>query len=136
MFIKGLNQDLSFLVKRPGIEWETMSTPDLVNLTNQLSCTLDELPTRKTTKMINLQLQQMKTHKQNPKPPSFSYYCKQPGYWDQDCYKFKCFRHLQPSNQLFQCSPNFQWCGFKELQEHFQILPLNWLGKMLLQIGD
>ena len=60
MFIHGLNWDLSFQIKRTRIEWKTVSTPDLVNLANQLSCTLDELPKRKTAEILNLQLQKMK----------------------------------------------------------------------------
>ena len=36
MFINGLNQDLSFLFKTTRMEWETMPTPHLVNLTNFL----------------------------------------------------------------------------------------------------
>lgn len=37
-----------------------VSTPDLVNLTNQLSHTLDESPKRKTAKILNRKLQQIK----------------------------------------------------------------------------
>ena len=37
-----------------------MSAPDLVNLANQLSHIVDEPPPRKTTKILNLQLQQLK----------------------------------------------------------------------------
>ena len=55
MFINELNQDLSLLVKGTKIEWETMSTPDLINLANQLSHTLDESPKRKTAKIPKLQ---------------------------------------------------------------------------------
>ena len=43
------------------MEWETMSTPDLVNLANQLSHFLDKSPKRKTAKILNLQLQLIKT---------------------------------------------------------------------------
>ena len=45
------------------MEWETMSTPDLVNLASQLSCFLliDESPERKTAKTLNGQLQLIKT---------------------------------------------------------------------------
>ena len=57
LFINGPNQDLSILVNRTRMEWETLSTSDQVNLVNQLSHTLDELPQRKTTKILNLQLQ-------------------------------------------------------------------------------
>ena len=41
MLINGLNWNLSFLVKRSRMERETMSILDLLNLANQLSCTLD-----------------------------------------------------------------------------------------------
>ena len=37
MFINGLNLDLPLLVKRTMMEWETISTEDLVNLANQFS---------------------------------------------------------------------------------------------------
>ena len=50
-FINGLNQDLSLLVKRTKMEWETMSTLDLVTLPNQLSPTLP--PERETDKILN-----------------------------------------------------------------------------------
>ena len=32
----GLNQDLSLLVERTRMEWETVSTPDLVTISDQL----------------------------------------------------------------------------------------------------
>ena len=38
------------------MEWKTMLTLELVNLVNQLSCTLEGLPWRKTAKILNLQL--------------------------------------------------------------------------------
>ena len=50
------------------MEWETMSPSDLVNLENQLSHTLDESPERKTAKILNLHLQQMKASKPKTKP--------------------------------------------------------------------
>lgn len=56
MFINGLNQDLSLLVKRIRMEWKSISTPDLVNLANQRSRIPDESPKRKTAKILNLQL--------------------------------------------------------------------------------
>lgn len=37
-----------------------MPTPAIVKLTNQISCTLDELPERKATKILNLQIHKMK----------------------------------------------------------------------------
>ena len=45
------------------MEWEIMTTPDLVNLADQLFCSLDELPQRKTTKILNFQPQKMKAPK-------------------------------------------------------------------------
>ena len=45
------------------MEWEAISIPDLVNVANQLSQTLDEAPQRKTAKILNLQPQQMKAPK-------------------------------------------------------------------------
>ena len=38
-----------------------MSTKDLVNLASQLSCTLNESLQRKIAKILNIQLQQMKS---------------------------------------------------------------------------
>ena len=38
MFTNRLNQNLSLLVKETSIEWETMSTPVLVNLANLFAC--------------------------------------------------------------------------------------------------
>ena len=40
-------------------------------------------------------------NKQNPNYPGFFYYWKEPGNWKRDCYKFKCYRHLQFSNLPF-----------------------------------
>ena len=63
MLINELNCDLSLLVKRTRMEWETTPIPDLVNLANQLSQTPDESPQKNMAKI--LQLQQMKGPKQN-----------------------------------------------------------------------
>lgn len=38
----------------------------LIWQTGSLSCTLDELPKRKTTKILNFQFQQMKAYEQKP----------------------------------------------------------------------
>ena len=47
-----------------------MSTPDLVNLANQLAGILEESPKGKTTTILNFQLQQMKAPQQTqPLPP-------------------------------------------------------------------
>ena len=56
MFINGLNEDLSLLVKRTRMEWKIMSTPDVVHLVNQLFPTLDESPKKKNAKILHLQL--------------------------------------------------------------------------------
>lgn len=55
--INGRNQDLSIVVNRTRLEWKTMSISDQVNLVNQLSHNLNESPQRKTTRILNLQLQ-------------------------------------------------------------------------------
>ena len=65
-----------------------MSPPDLGNLANQLSHILDESLEGKTTKILNLQLQQMKPPKLT-KTLHFCYYCKESGWWKRDCYKQK-----------------------------------------------
>ena len=49
--IDGLNWDLSCLVKRTRTQLETMSSPDLVNLTNQFS-TLDESPKKRLLRFL------------------------------------------------------------------------------------
>ena len=53
------------------MEWEMMSIPGLVNLPNQFAHTLNESPKRKTTKILNFQLQQIKAPKQYQTPFSF-----------------------------------------------------------------
>lgn len=60
MLINRLNRDLSLLMKRTRIEWETIAMPDLVNLANQLAHTLNDSSKIRTTKILNFQLQQMK----------------------------------------------------------------------------
>lgn len=69
------------------MEWEIMSTPDLVNLTNHLSCVIDESPKMKITKILHHQLQQINTSRQNQNPPRFCYYYKETEYWKGDCDK-------------------------------------------------
>ena len=68
MLFSRLNQKLSLLGEKKKkretvMELENMSIPDSVILAHQLSCILDELSARKTTKIFKLQL-----------PPSFCYY--------------------------------------------------------------
>ena len=108
LFINDLNQDFSLLVKRTKIEWETLSTPDLVNLATQVSHTLAQSCKRKTAKILNVQFKQMEVPKQKQNPPSFCYYCKEPGYQKRDCYQFSHFGCLQPSKLSFQHPPNSQ----------------------------
>ena len=136
MFISRLNWDLSLLAKINRMELETMSTPDLVNLANQLSHILKRSANRKTTRIVNLQLLQIEAHKQNQNAPIFYYYCKGPRLWRSDCYKFKCFRHLQFSNQPFQHLPNSPWKSSEELQGHSPVIFPTQLGETLLQTGD
>ena len=136
MFINGLNHDLSLLVKKTRMEWETVCTPDLVNLANELSPTLDDLSQRKTTRILNHQLQQMKAPKWNQNPPSFCYHCKEPGQWKRDCYKFKHFSHVYSPNQPFQRPPYSQWYGSEKLQELFPNFLLNRFRETFLQIRD
>lgn len=59
VFSNRLNWHLSLLVKRSRIEWETVSTLDLVNLANQLTCTIENSTKTKTTKILSFQFQQM-----------------------------------------------------------------------------
>lgn len=73
------------------MEWKAMATPDLVNLANQLGCILNESRERETTKIIHVQLWQMKAPKEN----QFSALnCKEPGPWKKYCYHLKNFRDL------------------------------------------
>lgn len=56
MFINGLNQDLSLLVNRTRMQWETMSILDLVNFASQLAYSLGESLGKKqkiNTKILN-----------------------------------------------------------------------------------
>ena len=101
----------TFTFKEEG-EWETISTLDLLNLANQLSCTRDEwLKGRPPNFLIfnHSKAPKLKAPKQNQSPPGFCYYCKWPGYWERDWDKLKHFRCLQPSNQPFQHPHNSQW---------------------------
>ena len=64
MFISGLKQDHSLLAKRTKMEGE-MFIPDLINLANQLSHTLEESAKTETAKILYLQPEQMKPPKLN-----------------------------------------------------------------------
>ena len=55
------------------MDQETMSTPDLVNPTNESVCTLDESSQKKVVKILNLRLQYMKARKWNQNTTSFCY---------------------------------------------------------------
>lgn len=63
LFISVLTQDLS--LAKDQVEGEIKSTPDFINLVNQLAHALDESRKRKTAKIFNL-LRQMKFPTQNP----------------------------------------------------------------------
>ena len=78
-----MDWNIFLLVNRTRVEWETVSSPDLVNLINRLS----ESPKRKTAKILHLQVQQMKVPKYYQNPPSFCFYCKEPRHWKRDFYK-------------------------------------------------
>ena len=58
ILINVLCWDLSLLVKKTRREWETMSTPDLVNLANQLSHIFDESHKRKNSKIQVMPIRQ------------------------------------------------------------------------------
>ena len=64
MCINGLHKNLSLLVKRTCMEWETVFTPDLVNLANKLAHIIEGDSRKKTTKILNLQHQRIETPKQ------------------------------------------------------------------------
>lgn len=95
------------------MEWETMPTPGLGNLVSQLSHTLEESPKRKTNKILNLQIQQMKSSKWNQNPPIFWYLLQKKQDIGNETYKFKHFWQL--SNEPFHHPPNSQWSGSEEL---------------------
>ena len=65
VFINGLDWVLYSLVKRARMKCENMSTPDLVNLANQPSCNVGKHPLRNISKILNLQLQQLKASRWN-----------------------------------------------------------------------
>lgn len=91
MFVNGLNWAFSLLVTRIRM--------DLANVSNQLSPTPNESPQRKTAKILNFQPQQKKALKWNH-TLLVSAIIAEPGHWKRDCYKSKCFRHLQPEALL------------------------------------
>lgn len=51
---------------------------DLVNLANQLACTIDEPPKSKIAKIFNFKLPQMRGPMQNLRTPNFCHCCKEP----------------------------------------------------------
>ena len=108
MVINGLNQDRSLLVRRTRMEWETVSTPDLVSLANQLSHTLDYSAERRSTKILNFELHQMEILRQNQKISSLCYYYENPGHLKRHCLKCKHSRGFRPFNHPSQCLPNPQ----------------------------
>ena len=105
------------------------------SVTFRLSYTLDESLPWKTIKILNIQLQQLKAPKWNQTPPSFCYYCKELRHWEIDCYKFKHFRHLQPSNCLSDVLSILNDKVLRKYKGSFPVLPLNWLGETFPQIG-
>ena len=135
MFISGLKQDHSLLATRTKMEGE-MFIPDLINLANQLSHTLEESAKTETAKILYLQPEQMKPPKLNKNPPSFCYYCKDPGLWERDCYKFKCFRHLQCLTSLFNILPILNDWAPKNSRGSSQSFLLTGLKKHFSRLGS
>lgn len=82
---------LFLLIKRTRIEWETMSTPKWVILTNQLCLTQDESPKRKTIRIL-IQLQQSKAPKQNQSTLKFLILLQTARLLEKWLLKIKCFR--------------------------------------------
>ena len=102
-----------------------------VNLANQLAYILNDSIKRKTTKILNFQLQQMEAPKRNQNPPDLCHYCRKPGHWKKDCYEPKCSRSFQASNS----PPNLQ----RQDSRTTGLLPiflLNRLGESILHIGN
>lgn len=89
LFVNGLNRDLSLLVKRTRMEWETTSSLDVVNVINRFARTLDEPPWSKTAKTFNFQHWQIKAPRWNQKTPSFCHFSKEPGHWKRERHKFR-----------------------------------------------
>ena len=108
------------------MEWETLSTPGLVNLVNQLVCTLDNSTNGGPTLPA----------KQNQNPLGLCYYCKKPGHWKRRQLKPKHRRHLQPSKQPFQCPPNPTGQALRNYRGLFPSLPFNRLGETTLRMGN
>lgn len=138
MFINGLNQDLSLLVKRTGsMQQKTISAPDWLNLANRLTHTIDDSTKRTTTNMVDSQLHQLEAPKQKQPPLTVSgHYCKRSGHWRWDCHKLKCSRHFESSTQLSQCPPKPQSWESRELQGFSPTLPFINLRETTLQIGN
>ena len=132
MFISVLNWDLSLLVKRTRVEGETTSTPDLVNLANQLAHTLDESPKRKTSKILNFQLWKMKFSKWNQNFLVSAIIAKSQDIGNEIVTNLG----FQTSSVFLTSLSNSQWWGSKELHRLFPILCLNLLRETTLQTGN
>lgn len=59
VFRNVLDEDLALLVKWAQLNWEIITTPDLVNSANQLAQTIQKSNKQKATKIKNLRLQEL-----------------------------------------------------------------------------
>lgn len=64
------------------MERETMSTPALINLAEQLDCTMDDLTQKEDQEILNFQLQQMEAPKQNQNS-GVCHYCRESGHLEK-----------------------------------------------------
>lgn len=63
------------------MEWETMAILDLVNLANQLACTLDELPRIKIAKISSFSALANERPYVKQRDSKLCCHCKEPGHW-------------------------------------------------------
>ena len=61
-FIDGLDEELSLLIKRTHLNWQTMQIPHLVNLDSELAGTIQKSNKKKAAQNMSLQLQQLTTN--------------------------------------------------------------------------
>ena len=62
IFVNGLNEELALLVKKKHLYWQTVETPDLVNLANLLAQTMQKSNNKKAAQIMRRQLPELTTN--------------------------------------------------------------------------
>lgn len=112
------------------MEWETISTPYFVNLSKQLSHTLDESSERKDhqTSLSSTPTKWRLASKWNQNPSSFRC-CKARGHWKREYYKYKhSLRAFSPLTRLSDILPVLHDEVLRNSRDLFSILLLSSLG--------